>query len=67
MPYSHTWIMDLVFRLNKTCIQVLTGLPTMMQVPDSSVSGLLSKLLLRSYTVLEFEEMLCGILHIRTW
>lgn len=58
--------MDLVFRLNKTYIQVLLVFQ-LVKVPDHSVSELQSELLLRSYTVLEFEEMLSGILHIRTW
>ena len=43
-----------------------TALPVMTKVPDHSVSELQSELL-KSYTILELEEMLCGILYIRKW
>lgn len=66
MPCSYTVCNGFSFQDYWNLHTGFTGLPAMMEVPDHSVSELQSELL-RSYTILEFEEMLCGILYIRKW
>lgn len=66
MPCSYTVSNGLSFQDYWNLRTGFTGLPAMTEVPDHSVSELQSELL-RSYTILEFEEMLCSILYIRKW
>ena len=66
MPCSYTVSNGFSFQDYWNLHTGFTGLQAMTEVTDHSVSELQSELL-RSYTILEFEEMLCSLLYIRKW